>query len=230
MPDTPERATAVLDVDGTLVDTNYQHALAWYRAFRGVGRTLPVWRLHRHIGMGGDRLVPAVAGEDFERAFGDEVREAWVGEFDALIDEVRPFEGVDRLLGGLRERGFEVVLATSGKPEHVDVFRDLLDARDLPYTTSEDVGDTKPAPDLMQVALDKVGATEAVALGDSVWDFHAARKLGLRTVGLLTGGFGEAELRDAGAEAVFPSVLDLADNLDVSPFSRTGPDPSTPRP
>ena len=211
--------TAVLDVDGTLVDTNYQHALAWYRAFRGVGRTLPVWVLHRHIGMGGDRLVPAVAGEEFERVFGDEVRAAWVGEFDGVIGEVRPFEGVGRLFDGLRERGFEIVLATSGKPRHVEVFLDLLDARDFPYTTSEDVGDTKPAPDLIEVALDKVGGGGGVALGDSVWDFRAAGKLGLPGVGLLTGGFAEAELREAGATAVYASVADLADDLDGSPFS-----------
>ncbi|WP_156755286.1 HAD family hydrolase [Actinokineospora pegani] len=212
--------TAVLDVDGTLVDTNYHHAIAWHRAFRKHGRTVPVWRLHRAIGMGGDKLVPAVAGMDFERAFGDEVRSAWEAEFDAVIDEVRPFDGTQRLLETLEERGYRIVLATSGNPKHVDHFLTLLDASAYPHTTSDDVDDTKPAPDLLQVALAKVGATGGVALGDSVWDFHAATKLGLRSVGLLTGGTAESELTAAGAEAVYPSVIELVADLDTSPFGR----------
>ena len=85
--------TAIFDVDGTLVDTNYQHALAWFRAFRRYGITLPMWRIHRGIGMGGDMFVPEVAGREVEQAHGDDLRKAWVEEFDQLIGEIQPFEG-----------------------------------------------------------------------------------------------------------------------------------------
>jgi phosphoglycolate phosphatase-like HAD superfamily hydrolase len=97
--------TAVLDIDGALVDTNYHHALAWYRAFRRFEVTLPVWRLHRAIGMGGDQLVPAVAGDKFEEQHGDDVRTAWGKEFAPLLAEIRAFDGVPDLLAELRGRG-----------------------------------------------------------------------------------------------------------------------------
>ncbi|OLR92152.1 HAD family hydrolase [Actinokineospora bangkokensis] len=212
---------AVLDVDGTLVDTNYHHAIAWYRAFLTVGRTVPVWRLHRSIGMGGDRLVPEVAGTDFDRAFGDEVRSRWTTEFDRLIDEVRPFPGVDRLFDVLTDSGHSIVLATSGQPQHVDHFLHLLDATHLPRTTSDDVEATKPAPDLIKAALTEVSEPTGVTLGDSTWDCQASRSAGLPAVGLLTGGFGEAELKEAGAQAIYSSVEDLVDHITTSPFRTT---------
>ncbi len=106
---------AVLDVDGTLVDTNYQHALAWYRAFRSLGETFPVWRIHRLIGMGGDRLPTALGGDDVEARIGDESRERWVEEFDRLIDEIAPLPGAKEFVAALSERGHRVVLASSGK-------------------------------------------------------------------------------------------------------------------
>src|SRR3954454_14339645 len=123
--------TAVLDIDGTLVDTNYQHALAWFRAFRRFGVTLPIWRIHRAIGMGGDQLVAAVAGDRFETEHGDDARAAWKEEFDPLLGEVQPFEGVPELLRAIGERGVDVVLASSGAPEHVDAYLDLFDGRSL---------------------------------------------------------------------------------------------------
>ena len=98
--------TAIFDVDGTLVDTNYQHALAWYRAFRRHGITRPLWRIHRGIGMGGDTFVPEVAGPDVEERLGDALREAWTEEFDQLIGEVQPFEGARDLLEEVRRRRF----------------------------------------------------------------------------------------------------------------------------
>ena len=118
---------AVLDVDGTLVDSNYQHALAWYRAFRALGETYPVWRIHRLIGMGGDQLVSALGGEDVEQRIGDQAREKWVEEVDPLIPEMAPLPGARDLLVALRERGHRVVLASSGKPQHVEHYLDLLD-------------------------------------------------------------------------------------------------------
>src|SRR5215218_268741 len=150
---------AVVDVDGTLVDTNYQHALAWYRAFRALGETFPVWRIHRHIGMGGDQLVTALGGAEVEERIGDDARERWVEEADALMEDVAVLPGARELLVTLRERGHRVVLASSGKPHHVERYLDLLDAREVAeeWTTSEDVEATKPAPDLLEVALEKLG-------------------------------------------------------------------------
>jgi HAD superfamily hydrolase (TIGR01549 family) len=210
---------AVVDVDGTLVDTNYHHSLAWFRAFARSGITVPTWKVHRAIGMGGDRLPAAVAGDEVERAHGDDVRAAWAEIFDPMLAEIPALEGAHDLLETLRDRGFSVVLASSGQPEHVDHYLDLLDARDLVagWTTAEDVEDTKPAPDLIGVALTKGRGERAVAIGDSVWDCRAAAKLGIPTVAVLTGGFGKGELTDAGASRVYEDLPSLMKDLDDLP-------------
>jgi HAD superfamily hydrolase (TIGR01509 family) len=215
---------AVLDVDGTLVDTNYQHALAWYRAFRSLGETFPIWRIHRLIGMGGDRLVAALGGDDVEERIGNEARERWVAEFDRLIDEVAPLPGARDLIQAIRDRGHRVVLASSGKPQHVDHFLDLLDVRDLAeaWTSSEDVESTKPAPDLLQVALKKLGEpvdSPSVVVGDSVYDVEAAKNAGMPAIVVRSGGFGDDELRDAGAVALYDTPADLVAALDDTDLS-----------
>ncbi len=215
---------AVLDVDGTLVDSNYQHALAWYRAFRALGETYPVWRIHRLIGMGGDQLVQALGGEEVERRIGDAARERWVEEVDPMIPEMTPLPGARDLIAGLRERGHRVVLASSGKPQHVDHYLDLLDARDLAeaWTTSEDVEATKPAPDLLQVALQKLGEpqdADSVMIGDSVYDVEAAKNAGMPAVVVRSGGFGDDELRAAGAIALFDTPADLLSGLGRTPLA-----------
>ncbi len=212
-------STAVLlDVDGTLVDSNYHHVIAWGRAFARHDLTPSLWRVHRHIGMGGDQLVEAVAGAEVEEAHGSALREAWAEEFDKVLDEVHAVPRATELLRALRERGWPVVLATSGKPHHVDRFLDLLDARDLltGWTTSEDVEQTKPATDLIQVALRVAGTERGVMVGDSRWDFESARRADLPGVGLLTGGFSREELRDAGAQEVHTDLNELLDSLDDS--------------
>jgi HAD superfamily hydrolase (TIGR01509 family) len=207
---------AILDIDGTLVDTNYQHAVAWYRAFRQHGELLPVWRIHRHIGMGGDHLVKALCGEAVEEEKGDDIRSAEKALYMALIEEVEPLEGARELISALKERGHEVVLASSAKPDEVDHYLDLLDARELAdgWTTSGDVEATKPEPDLVKAAIEKAGADEAVMVGDSTWDCEAAGRAGITTVAVLTGGFSEDELRDAGAVAVYHSIVELRDSFD----------------
>jgi HAD superfamily hydrolase (TIGR01549 family) len=207
---------AILDVDGTLVDASYHHALAWYRAFREHDVVLPVWRLHRHVGMGGDKYVAAVAGEEVEERLGDELRDRWEELFDELIGEVAPLEGARELIADLKERGRTVVLASSSIERHLDHYLDLLDVRELldGWTTKDDVEATKPEPDLVRAALDKAGTGEATMLGDTPWDVEAARKAGLETVCLLTGGFSEQELREAGAAAVFESVEELRGRLE----------------
>jgi HAD superfamily hydrolase (TIGR01549 family) len=215
------RAAAVLDVDGTLVDTNYQHALCWYRAFRRQGLTIPIWRLHRHVGMGGDKFVAAVAGGDVEERHGDELRESWETLFDELIDEVAPLEGARELIVALKEQGHEVVLASSSVRKHFDHFLELLDAEALAdgHATKDDVEASKPEPDLVQAALEKVSADSAVMVGDTPWDVEAARKAGLQTVCVITGGFCEKELRDAGAASVFESLTELRERLAETPLA-----------
>jgi HAD superfamily hydrolase (TIGR01549 family) len=214
-------AAAILDIYGTLVDTNYHHAIAWYRAFRSHDVVLPLWRIHRHIGMGGDQLVAALAGDDFESEHGDAVREAEKERYTALIEEVEPLDGARRLLQVLNRRGHAVVLASSAKQEEVDHYLDLLDARELAdgWTTSADVENTKPEPDLVAAAIEKAGGGPAVMVGDSTWDCKAAARLDVPTIAVLTGGFSELELREAGAACVFENIPDLLERLDDSPLA-----------
>jgi HAD superfamily hydrolase (TIGR01509 family) len=202
---------AILDIDGTLVDTNYQHALAWYRAFRGQGVVLPIWRIHRHIGMGGDQLVAALIGEEGDERIGDAVREAEGELYMELIGEVEPMEGARELITELRGAGVRVVLASSAKESEVDHYLDLLDARDIvdSWTTSADVESTKPEPDLVHAALKKAGGGSAVLIGDTPWDVKAAAKAGVETLAVLTGGFSADELTGAGAQEVYESVSEL---------------------
>jgi HAD superfamily hydrolase (TIGR01509 family) len=212
---------AILDVDGTLVDTNYQHAIAWYRAFRRYELVLPVWRIHRHIGMGGDQLVAALCGDRVEDERGEEIRATEKELYLALIDEVAPLTGATELIRDLKRRGHPVVLASSARADEVEHYLDLLDAREDAddWTTSADVRATKPEPDLVEVALDKAGGGKAVLVGDSVWDCEAARRAGIETIAVLTGGFSEQELRDAGARMVFDSIEELRGALDDTPLA-----------
>ncbi len=186
MPD-----TAVFDVDGTLVDTNYHHALAWARAFRRYDITRPLWRIHRAIGMGGDMLVAHVAGQQAEDAHGDALRDAWVEEFDRLIPEVQPFEDARALLEEVKARGFRLVLASSGKSKHVEAFLDLIDGKSVAdaWTTSDDAERSKPEPDLPTIAV-------------------------------RTGGFSVEELTEAGATRVFESLRELREDLDDTLLAR----------
>jgi HAD superfamily hydrolase (TIGR01509 family) len=215
------KPAAILDIDGTLVDTNYHHAIAWYRAFLQSGEVLPLWRIHRLIGMGGDQLVAALLGDEFEAEHGDEVRAAEKVLYMALIEEVRPFADARALLEHLKAQGHAVVLASSAKPDEVEHYLDLLDARDLAdgWTHSGDVEKTKPDPDLVAAAIEKAGGGPAVMVGDSTWDCEAAKRAGIETVAVLTGGFSAGELEDAGAHSVFPSLSELLAHLDETPLS-----------
>jgi HAD superfamily hydrolase (TIGR01509 family) len=209
----------ILDVDGTLVDTNYHHAIAWYRAFRSRGVTLPIWRIHRHIGMGGDQLVASLAGDGVEQREGDAIRAVEAERYSELIDEVQPLDGARDLITDLKGRTDSVVLASSAKEPEVDHYLDLLDARSLAdeWTTSADVEATKPQPDLIHAAMGKARADSGVMIGDSVWDCEAARRAGIASVAVLTGGFSEQELRDAGASAVFEDLDRLRQELSEAP-------------
>jgi len=214
---------AILDVDGTLVDTNYQHAIAWYRAFRRHGEVLPIWRIHRHIGMGGDQLVRALCGDAVEDRKGDDIRDAEKDLYAELIDEVRPLAGATELIRDLERRGHAVVLASSAKADEVEHYVDLLDARELAdgWTTAADVDATKPEPDLVEVARRMVGGADAVMIGDSIWDCEAGKRAGVETIAVLTGGFSEQELLDAGATAVYESIDELRRSLDETPLGHS---------
>jgi HAD superfamily hydrolase (TIGR01549 family) len=180
-----------------------------------------MWRLHRHIGMGGDQFVAAVAGEDVERRLGDELRDASGEEFRPLRDECEPLEGARDLLVELKRRGLVVVLASSSGKDDLEHFLDRLDARDVVdgWTTKDDVERSKPHPDVIHAALEKAGTDDAVMVGDSRWDVEAAANAGLPTVTVITGGWSHHELREAGAAAVFDSLVELRERLDETPLA-----------
>jgi HAD superfamily hydrolase (TIGR01509 family) len=203
---------AIFDVDGTLVDTNYHHTLAWHRALHAHGHSVQMWKVHRHIGMGGDQILDALIGEEAAAADGEAIAEAEAEAYKELIGEVEPLEGARGLIEKLKDDGATVILASSAKEDEVDHYLDLLDARDLVdgWTTSADVEATKPEPDLVNAALEKAGnANASVMVGDSVWDVKAAKQAGIPTLAVLTGGFSEEELREAGAAQVVEAINDL---------------------
>jgi HAD superfamily hydrolase (TIGR01549 family) len=205
----------IFDLDGTLIDSNYQQAIAWYRAFRRHDLTVAIWQIHRALGMGGDQLVAAVTDDHVERTLGDQLRTAWGEEFEPMLAEIRPFEGVTALLADLHERDVGVVFASSGKPEHVDHYLELIDGKRYAqgWTTSQDVEKTKPAPDLVRVAMSQVHGTDPLMVGDSTWDAIAARRAGVGTYAVRSGGFGVDELRAAGALGIFDSIAELHSQL-----------------
>jgi HAD superfamily hydrolase (TIGR01509 family) len=211
---------AILDIDGTLVDTNYHHSIAWFRAFRQHGIVLPIWKIHTHIGMGGDQLVESLTDKQTDEEKGDDIRAAEKALYLAFIQECEPMEGARELIEDLKERDHTVVLASSAKQDEVDHYLDLLDARELAddWTTSADVEATKPEPDLVKAAMEKAGTDDAVMVGDTPWDIKAAERAGIKTIAVITGGFSRAELEEAGAAVVFESVAELRERLDETPL------------
>lgn len=211
-------AAAILDVDGTLVDTNYQHALAWYRAFRDHEIILPIWRLHRHIGMGGDQLVEKVTDADVEHRLGDQIRSRESERYSEMIGEVEAVSQASELLSDLRDRGHTVILASSAKKPEIEHYIDLLGARRLAdgWTSASDVQATKPQPDLVNAALECADAQpeQAVMIGDTPWDVQAAQRAGVQTLAVMTGGFSKEELCEAGAIDVYESVAELRSSLE----------------
>ena len=207
------KAAILFDIDGTLVDSTYHHALAWQRAFGGNDIVIPLWRIHRTIGMGGDKLVAEVAGDSVEEKLGDELRDTWRGEYVKIKSEVRPLPGATDLVHLLAIEGYVVALASSGDPEFADEALDDLDIRDdvAVLKTSEDVDGSKPDPDLLEVTLEAVGTDRAVMIGDTPYDVEAAERAGMRCIGLRSGGYSAAELVEAGAALVVDAPEDLID-------------------
>jgi HAD superfamily hydrolase (TIGR01509 family) len=213
----------IFDIDGTLVDTNYQHALAWYRAFRNEGIVIPIWQIHRAIGIGSDRVVELLAGNEVEAKLGDALRDAQGPLYKKMIDEVEPMKGAHELLRDLKRAGHPVILASSAEEEEAEHYIDLLDAREFVdgYTTSADVQASKPEPDIVHAAVQKAGGGPAVMIGDSTWDCKAATRAQLPSIGVLTGGFSEQELTEAGATVVFDSVEHLHEHLSTNTLEET---------
>lgn len=206
-----EIAALIVDIDGTLIDSNYQHVLAWQRAFAAFGLAAEAWKVHRYVGKGGDQMVTSVAGEAAEQEHGDEIREAESANFQEIIDEVRPFEDAPRFLTQMHDRGLQLVLASSAKGAEVDHYLDLLDVPEAidGHTSSADVEATKPEPDLVLAALEKCEGRRALMIGDSIWDVESSKRAGIDCLAVLTGGFSKSELRSAGASEIQPSLSDL---------------------
>jgi HAD superfamily hydrolase (TIGR01549 family) len=179
-----------------------------------------MWRIHRHIGMGGDQIVTAVAGEEAEEQLGDALRDESRTQFRRLRDECAPLEGAYQLVAELKRRGRTVVLASSSNADDLDHFLDRLQVRDLvdDWTTADDVERTKPHPDVIRAALEKAETTDAVMVGDSRWDIEAAANVGLETICVITGGWSKQELQDHGAAAVFDSLVELTECLEETPL------------
>jgi HAD superfamily hydrolase (TIGR01509 family) len=211
------RPAVLFDVDGTLIDSNYLHVHAWYRAFNGAGLDVESWRIHRSIGMDGSTLVAILAedADDDTRARAKDLHSHYYKETAPLL---RPLTGAQELLQRVDKLGLQVVLATSAPEDELEILREVLasDAVVSAVTSSEDVDTAKPKPDIIEVALDRAGvdAAHAVFVGDTVWDVEACERAGVPTIAVLSGGLSRAELETAGAQAVFDNPRDLCEHLD----------------
>jgi HAD superfamily hydrolase (TIGR01509 family) len=214
------RGAALFDVDGTLMDTVYLHTVAWWESLRQQGHQVTMATIHRRIGMGSDHLLDALLGEDRDHDEDDALSAAHDTLYAQYWSRLVPLPGASDLLRACAERGWTVVLASSAKGPEAEVMVRALDADEAitAVTTSDDVSSSKPAPDLVHQALEKAGvrAEQAVFVGDAAWDAEAARKAGVRCLGLLTGGWNRQELTDAGAEAVYETPAELLAALDDS--------------
>jgi HAD superfamily hydrolase (TIGR01549 family) len=206
--------TAVVDIDGTLIDSTYHHIVAWSQAFAQAGIPVESWRLHRHMGMGGDRLIAAVTNDAVEASMGDTLRTLWRHNYDTLQHYVRPLDGANELLQALASAGLKVVIASSGDPHHTrHALRILQIERSFPVIDADDAPSSKPAPDLIKAAVTKVGGERAVMIGDTQWDVEAALSCGHPAIALCTGGV-ESTVLSMSAAAVFATPRDLAERLD----------------
>ena len=217
--------TVLFDIDGTLVDSNYLHVDAWDRAFVSVGHPVDAWRIHRGIGMDSAMLLDRLLGADAD-ALGERAGNEHSRLYREQSDRLRPVAGARELITTLHERGHRIVLATSAPTDELAVLREVLDIDDAVHaaTSADDVATAKPHPDLIHVALDRAdtAAGDAIMIGDSVWDIEAAVRAGVRSIGLLSGGFGKDELLTAGAAAIYDDVAELLRELDSSPITQRG--------
>ena len=211
-----DRMAALIDIDGTLVDSTYLHASAWSSALRACGFDIPTSRAHRLIGMRGERLLEELLGERDAASVAEQAIEEHARRFAAVRDRVAPLPHARDLLERLVARDIVVVLVSSAERHEVEYYVGLLDAEDLVWasTSAADGSQSKPDPEPVQIALQRSGCDAAIVIGDSPWDCLAASAAGVPAVTVLTGGFARSELEGAGAEAVYEHLGELADDLD----------------
>jgi HAD superfamily hydrolase (TIGR01509 family) len=209
------RPGVLVDLDGTLVDTNYLHTMAWSRALRDAGEWAPMHAIHHLIGMGGEDLVRELIGHASQATL-----DARPSRYRELMDEARAFPGARDALIAWRNRGLVVVIASSSPRDELEAMLEVLDAGDAidAVTSADDVDRSKPHPDVLQAALraGRVDAARAVVVGDSIWDVYAARRAELPALAVESGGTCAADLRDAGAGGVYPGVGAMRDELSVA--------------
>lgn len=216
-------AGAVLfDIDGTLVDSNYIHVDAWSRAFADAGFSVPSWRIHRCIGMDGDKLLESLVGSA-DSAAALEAKDLHSEYYEDASGRLQVLPGARELLQRMDDSGLTVVLATSAPEDELATLRDLLDVEDIVsvVTSAEDADVAKPSPEIVEVALQRaaVDPSNAVMIGDSVWDMKAATRVGVSSIGVRCGGVPDAELRAAGAAAVYEDPADIVEHLSESPIA-----------
>lgn len=214
----------LFDVDGTLVDTNYLHAVTWWEALRQAGHTVPMARIHRAIGMGSDKLLDHLLGPERDRSADDTMRAAHLALYTTYWERLSPLPGAADLLRACAARGLRVVLASSASKKELGTLRRALGADAVIHTATskDDAGTSKPDPDILMVALRKSGLSpdHALLVGDSVWDVVAADRAGLRCIGVTCGGTSAAELHDAGAIETYDDPAALCANLDRSAIAK----------
>ena len=212
------RPGVLFDMDGTLMDTNYLHSVAWSRAFRDAGEWAPMNAIHRLIGMGGDQLVPELLGHDSPAAAAARPR-----RYSELMGDIRAFPGAGALLQQVHDLGLAVVLATSAPADELAELRKVLGADDAidGQTTADDVARSKPDPEVFVKAMESaaIDPKRAIAIGDSVWDIRAARSAGIACITVESGGFSQHELSEAGAARVYRDVSELLSQLFTSPVA-----------
>ena len=214
----------IFDVDGTLIDSVDLHARAWSDAFAAFGRDVPFDTVRGQIGKGGDQLLPVFLADDEVDTLGKQIETRRSEIFKSrFLDTLQPFPDVRALFERLRQDGIRIALASSSKGEELERYKQIAEIEDLSdeQTTSDDAERSKPHPDIFAAALDRLGSPDpsrVVVVGDTPYDAEAARKLGLRTIGVLCGGFPEANLRREGAFAIFRDPADLLRRYAETPF------------
>lgn len=218
--ETLHHPVVVLDLDGTLVDSVYQHVVAWHAAFHDVGLHVSAVRVHEAIGMGGDRLVAHVAGEAAEAAVGEDVRKLHDDYFRSQLRSVCALDGAADLVEALAGHGHRLALVSSSESDLVDDLLELVDVRRhlTAIVTGSDDAATKPASDMVELGIERAGGGKAIVVGDAVWDALSAEAAGVPCVGLRSGGIAAERLTSAGASWVYDGPRDLLDRLEGGPL------------